>query len=154
VVGPGTVREKATIVIRDGFIVAVGPDVAIPPDAHVTEGKGITVYPGFLDAGSPRGFDLALRRSQTGPPALEEIAADALVATKPDNRKGLTPEFSVQTALKLDEDAVAPWRRVGFTAHLVTPDGGYFSGASAFVSLSGAVPRDALLRSPVALHAR
>ena len=37
-----------------------------------------------------------------------------------------------------------------FTAHLVTPDGGYFSGTSALVSLSGAVPRDAMLTSPVA----
>ncbi len=154
VVEPGTIMEKATIVVRDGLIVAVGPDVAIPPDALVTEGKGLTVYPGFLDASSPRGFDPALRRSLAGPPAVEEIAADALLATKPDNRKGLTPEFAIQTALKLDEDAVAPWRRVGFTAHLVAPDGGYLSGTSALVSLSGAVPRDAILRGPVALHAR
>ncbi|MFO0826257.1 MAG: hypothetical protein U0792_24580 [Gemmataceae bacterium] len=60
----------------------------------------------------------------------------------------------MQSALKLDEDAVAPWRRVGFTAQLVTPDGGYFSGTSALVSLSGAVPRDSILRTPVAVHAR
>src|SRR5262245_45256718 len=154
VVEPGTVLPKATVVIRDGLIVAVGPDVPVPPDAVVTEGKGLTVYPGFLDAGSPRGFDATLRRSQAGPPAAEDTAADPLAATKPDNRKGLTPEFGVQTALKLDEDAVAPWRRAGFTAHLVTPDGGYFSGTSALVSLSGAVPRDAILRAPVALHAK
>ncbi len=154
VVEPGTVLPKATVVIRDGFIVAVGPDAPVPPDALVTEGKGLTVYAGFLDAGSPRGFDPALRRSQTGAPAIDDIAGDPLIATKPDNRKGLTPEFAVQTALKLDEDAVAPWRRVGFTAHLVAPEGGYLSGTSALVSLSGAVPRDAILRAPIALHAR
>ncbi|OWK40463.1 hypothetical protein FRUB_05382 [Fimbriiglobus ruber] len=136
------------------MIVAVGPEVAVPPDAAVTEGKGLTVYAGFLDAGSPRGFDPALRRSQTGAPAVEDMAADPLAATKPDNRKGLTPEFAVQTALKLDEDAISPWRRVGFTAHLVVPEGGYLSGTSALLSLNGAVPRDAVLRGPVALHAR
>ena len=154
VVEPGTVLPKANIVIRDGFIVAIGADAVIPADAAVTEGKGLTVYPGFIDAGSLRGFDPSLRRSQTGAPATDDIAADPLIATKPDNRKGLTPEFAVQSALKLDEDAVAPWRRVGFTAQLVTPDGGYFSGTSALVSLSGAVPRDALLRTPVMLHAK
>src|SRR5262245_57847098 len=154
VVEPGTVLEKATVVIRDGLIVAVGADVPVPPDALVTEGKGLTVYPGFLDAGNSRGYDPALRRSQGGPPSPEDIAADPLAATKPDNRKGLTPEFAVQTALKLEEEVVAPWRRVGFTANLVTPDGGYFSGTSALVSLSGAVPRDAILRAPVALSAR
>ncbi len=151
---PGKVLDKATVVIRDGFIVAVGPDVAIPPDALVTDGKGITVYAGFLDAGSARGFDAALRRSQTGAPAVEDMAADPLAATKADHRKGLTPEFAVQTALKLDEETIAPWRRVGFTAHLATPSGGYFSGTSAVVSLSDLVPRDALLRAPVALHVR
>lgn len=154
VVEPGTVLPKATVVIRDGLIVAVGPDVEVPADAVITEGKGLTVYPGFIDAGSSRGFDAALRRSESGAPAAENLAADPLIATKPDNRKGFTPEFAVQTALKLDEEAISPWRRVGFTAHLVTPEGGYFSGTSALVSLSGAVPRESLLRAPVALHSR
>jgi imidazolonepropionase-like amidohydrolase len=154
VVEPGTVLPKATVVIRDGLIVDVGEGAVVPPDAVVTDGKGLTVYPGFIDAGSARGFDAALRRSETGAPAVENIAADPLIATKPDNRKGLTPEFAVQTALKLDEEAVAPWRKVGFTAHLVTPEGGYFSGTSGLVSLSGAVPRESILRAPVAMHAR
>lgn len=152
VVEPGTVLPKATVVVRDGLIVAVGPDEPVPPDAAVTDGKGLTVYPGFIDAGSPRGYDAALRRSAAGPPAVEDMAADPLLATKPDNRKGLTPEFAVQTALKLDEDAVGPWRRVGFTAHLVTPDGGFLPGTSALVSLSGATPRDAVLVGAVAQH--
>ncbi|QVL34064.1 amidohydrolase family protein [Telmatocola sphagniphila] len=154
VVEPGTVLAKASIVIRDGLIVAVGPDVAIPADAAVTEGKGLTVYPGFIDAGSQRGYDPALRRSQTGTPSVQDMAADSLATTKPDNRKGLTPEFTVHTALKLDEESAAPWRRVGFTAQLAVPDVGYFSGTSALVSLSGAVPRDATLRAPVAQHSR
>ncbi|MBX9624167.1 MAG: amidohydrolase family protein, partial [Gemmataceae bacterium] len=152
VVEPGTVLPKATVVIRDGLIAAVGPDVAVPADALVIDGTGLTVYPGFVDAGSPRGYDPALRRSLAGPPAADDRDADPLVATKPDNRKGMTPEFAVQTALKPDEDAVAPWRRAGFTAHLVAPDGGYFSGTSALVSLSGAAPREAVLKAPVALH--
>src|SRR5262245_64484722 len=154
VVEPGKVLDKATVVIRDGFIAAVAPDAPVPADALVMDGKGLTVYAGFIDAGSSRGFDAALRRSQTGAPGVEDLAADPLAATKADHRKGLTPEFDVHTALKLDEEAIAPWRRVGFTAHLATPSGGYFSGTSAVVSLSDAVPRDALLRSPVALHAR
>ena len=106
VLEPGTVLEKATVVIRDGLIVAVGPDAAVPPDALVIEGKGLTVYPGLRRRRQrPR-----LRRGAAAvagrPAAPEDIAADPLAATKPDNRKGLTPEFAVQTALKLDEEAV------------------------------------------------
>ena len=153
VVAPGEVLAKATVVVRDGVIVAVGPDVAVPPDAVVTDGKGLTVYAGFVDAGSPRGYDAALRRSAGGPPAPEDLAAGPLAATKPDHRKGMTPEFAVRAALKADEEAVTAWRKAGFTAQLVAPEGGYLNGTSALVSLSGAVPRDAVLRETVAQHA-
>ena len=153
VVEPGTVLGKATVVVRDGLITAVGPDVTVPPDAAVIDGAGLTVYPGFVDAGSPRGFDPAVRRSAAGPPVVDDIAADALVATKPDHRRGITPEFAVATALKPDDEAVAPWRKAGFTAALAAPDGGFLSGTSALVSLSGAAPRDTVLKTPVAQHA-
>src|SRR5262249_16362049 len=92
-----------------------------------------------------------IRRSEIGSPAPEDFAAEALAATKPDNRKGMTPEFAVSTALR-DEEQADAWRRAGFTAHLIAPDGGFIVGQSALMSLSGLAPREALLRSPVAMH--
>src|SRR5208282_1233108 len=56
------------------------------------------------------------------------------------------------TALKAEEEQAEGWRKAGFTARLVAPDGGYVVGQSALVSLSGAASRDAIVRSPVALH--
>src|SRR2546421_4982058 len=50
VVKPGEILPSATIVIRDGLIKAVGPDVAVPPDARVWDMKGRTIYPGFIDS--------------------------------------------------------------------------------------------------------
>ncbi len=145
---------NATVILRDGLIFEViEGDTKLPPDAIVIDGKGLTVYAGFLDAGSSRGFDAALRRNAGGPTAPEDLASDILAATKPDNRKGLTPEFEVRSALKADEDAIAPWRKLGFTAHLAMPDGGFISGQSTLVSLSGATPRDAVLRPIFAQHA-
>jgi imidazolonepropionase-like amidohydrolase len=151
VIEPGKVMPQATVVIRDGLIEAVGPEVKPPADALVIDGKGLTVYPGFLDAMSNWGFDPALRRSEIGAPAVEDFASEALAATKPDNRKGMTPEFAVSTALRTEEQADA-WRRAGFTAHLIAPDGGFFTGQSALVSLSGLPPREAVLRAPLAMH--
>jgi imidazolonepropionase-like amidohydrolase len=154
VVSADKTLAKATVVLRDGLIADVQEgDAHVPPDALVIDGSGLTIYPGLIDAGSPRGFDPALRRSAGGPPAPEDLAADILAATKPDNRKGLTPEFEVRSALKTDEESLAPWRRLGFTAHLAVPEGGYFSGQSAFASLSGAAPREAVLRPLVFQHA-
>ncbi|HZU37112.1 MAG TPA: amidohydrolase, partial [Gemmataceae bacterium] len=149
---PGHVLPKATVVIRDGRIENVGSAVRAPADALVIDGKGLTVYPGFIDALSNWGFDESLRRSEVGAPKTEDYASSALAATKADNRKGLTPEFLVSTALKADSTQADTWRKAGFTAHLIAPAGGFISGQSALVSLSDAPAREEVLRSPVALH--
>lgn len=154
VVSPEQTLPKATVLLRDGLItdVLVG-NAKIPADAIVLDGTGLTVYPGFIDAASPRGFDAAQRRSLGGTPAPEDLASDILAATKPDHRNGLTPEFEVRSALKLDDDALNQWRKVGFTAQLAVPEGGFWSGQSALISLSGANARTAIMKPLVAHHA-
>ncbi|NYI05537.1 amidohydrolase family protein [Allostreptomyces psammosilenae] len=54
--------EDATVLIEDGRIAAVGPDVPLPPTAGVRELPGRTVLPGLIDShvhlgapGAPRG---------------------------------------------------------------------------------------------------
>ncbi len=149
---PGQVLDRATVVIRDGLIEAVGPDVVIPAGAIVIDAHGKTVYAGFIDALGTWGYDNALRRSEAGPAAAEDLASGALAATKPDNRKGITPEFQTATALKADDDTTQNWRHQGITARLVAPDGGFFAGQGALVALSGAAPRDTILRATVGQH--
>src|SRR5437899_2279062 len=132
---PGKVLPKATVIIRDGLIEAVGAEVKPPADALLIDGKGLTVYPGFIDAMSNWGFDPGLRRTEGGPSAPVDLASEALAATKPDNRKGMTPEFQVATALRMEEEAAESsvaqaWRKLGFTAHLIAPDGGMMVGQS------------------------
>lgn len=153
VLEPGKILPKATLLIRQGVIEAVGPDIAVPADALVTDGQGLTVYPGFIDAFSTWGYDPVLRRSESGPPAVIDLASEALAATRPDHRRGLTPEFQVATALKSEDDQAVLWRQAGFTAHLVAADQPILAGQSALVSLSGSAPRDAIIRAPVAQHA-
>src|SRR6266851_606585 len=49
VIKPGEVLEGGTVVIRDGFIKAVGKEVGPPADARVWDMKGTTIYAGFID---------------------------------------------------------------------------------------------------------
>ena len=65
----------------------------------------------------------------------------------------MTPEFTVRTALKAEDEQADNWRKIGFTAHVIAPDGGLFVGQSSLVSLSGATPRDSVLRGTIAQHA-
>src|SRR5713226_9215956 len=61
----GPVIEDGTVVIARGLIAAVGKDVPIPPEAWVIDGKGLTVYPGLIDALS----DVGLPSSAPAQPA-------------------------------------------------------------------------------------
>jgi imidazolonepropionase-like amidohydrolase len=150
---PGKVLQKATVVIRDGLIEAVGADVKPPADALVIDGKGLTVYPGFIDGLSHWGIDLNLRRPEGGPPAAPDTGSDALIATPPDQRKGIMPEFMARSAFKTDEEQTTNWRKLGFTCRLAAPEGPIIGGQAVVVSLSGASARESLLNPNAGLFA-
>src|SRR3954464_2720532 len=50
VAAPGKTIEKGTVLIRDGLIAEVGPDVKVPPEARVWDLSGKTIYAGFIDS--------------------------------------------------------------------------------------------------------
>src|SRR5246127_3662481 len=51
--------ENATIIISRGVIKAVSKDATIPDEAWVIEGKGLVVYPGFIDSFTDVGIPAA-----------------------------------------------------------------------------------------------
>src|SRR5690606_38006176 len=48
----GEVHRNVNLVLRDGIIRAVGPDVAIPNGIPVIDGQGMTAIPGLIDTHS------------------------------------------------------------------------------------------------------
>ena len=52
----GPAIESGTVVIRDGKIAAVGAGVSVPGGAERIDGKGLSVYPGMIDAGTGMGL--------------------------------------------------------------------------------------------------
>jgi len=149
---PGSELSKVTLVIRDGLVQALGTDVKPPADAEIIDGKTLVIYPGFVDAGNTWGVDSALRRSESGPAEPVDLASEALATTRLDNRKGLTPEFDVATALKAEDDTANAWREQGVVARLVIPDGNILGGQSALIVHNGAAPRNAIIKTNVAVH--
>ena len=53
---PGTTLKNATVVIRNGSIVAVGTGVAVPAGATVIDGKGKVVTAGFIETSTDVGL--------------------------------------------------------------------------------------------------
>lgn len=154
VAGPGSTIEAGTVVIRKGIIESVGAEgkVAVPFDAEVIDGKGLVVYPGFLDAYTTLGLASGIARSETGAGRPINYADHALASTPPDNRNGLTPEFEVAKALDLADTVADERRKLGFTTIVAAPGGAIAPGQSALASLSGSPRREAIVHSPVALH--
>src|SRR6185437_4765065 len=144
--------DPGTVVVRGGRIEAVGAEgkVAIPYDAETIDGKGLVVYPGFIDLFTTIGQNPAVLRSRTGAGRTVDFNDHPLAATPPDNRNGLTPEFEVASALELTESLAADRRKLGFTDLLSAPAGAIATGQSVLVSTSGAPRREAIVRSPVA----
>src|SRR3972149_724308 len=62
----GRVVENGTIVLKNGLITAVGANVAIPADAWVIDGAGMTVYPGLVNALSTVGLPASLKLPPRG----------------------------------------------------------------------------------------
>ncbi len=154
VAAPGRVIEKGTIVVRGGVITAIGaePEVEVPYDVETIAGKGLTVYPGFIDLGTTIGQRAGVERSATGRGRPVDLADAPLTTTPADNRKGLTPEFEVASVLDLTDPVVEPRRRLGFTSLLSFPEGAIATGKSALFSTSGLPKRESMVKSPVALH--
>ena len=130
IAAPGKVYDPGTIVVRRGIIQSVGPDkeVTVPYDAETIDGKGLVVYPGFLDLYTTIGQAAGVERSATGKGRPVDLAEAPLPSTPPDNRKGLTPEFEVAGALELNDGLADPRRRLGFTDLLSATAGAIATG--------------------------
>ncbi|HNQ16211.1 MAG TPA: hypothetical protein PKM58_11640, partial [Pyrinomonadaceae bacterium] len=52
----GAVIENGTVLIQDGKIAGVGTGVQVPKGAETIDGKGLSVYPGMIDAATHMGL--------------------------------------------------------------------------------------------------
>jgi imidazolonepropionase-like amidohydrolase len=123
----GAEIENGTIVIRDGKIAAVGTDAGVSTaGAREIDARGLTVYPGMIDAGT----SIGLMEIGSGAPGTVDLAevgdmnpnAQAIVAVNPH-----TAHINVT-------------RVNGVTSVVTMPTGGIISGQAAVINLDGTTP--------------
>ena len=135
VTAPGQVLTNATIVVRNGLITAVGAGMAAPAGARVWDLKGLTVYPGFVDASADLGGDAPPQGGDVGP-----------THWNPQVRAW----FSTTSNLKDDSTRRTALRSLGFGTALAVPRQGIFRGTASVVSLGDAGVRERVLRPDLA----
>src|SRR5438477_10227451 len=129
--------SDGTIVFSNGVITAIGTNVAIPPQATVIEGTGLSVYPGLIDSGSQVG--------------LTEVSSVA--GTNDSTELGdLNPNARADVAVNPHSNLIPVTRVNGITTVVTEPDGGIISGQSALIQLAGWTPKEMVLKAPLALH--
>lgn len=120
--------ENGTVVIRDGKIEAVGASVNVPAGAQTIDGRGLSVYPGMIDAGTNLGL-VEVPQGANGTVDLSEVGdfnpnAKAIVAVNPHSAH------------------IAVTRVEGVTNTVTAPTGGLISGQAALINLLGTAPKE------------
>ncbi len=134
---PGKVIEKGTIVIRDGVIEAVGPDLKPPADARMIDLAGKTAYAGLIDAYS----EIAIEVN----PRLEG---------SPHWNAQVAPQLDVARHFTVSEADNQKLRSQGIAARLVAPDSRIIKGQSIIVSTGSTDNTRAILKGGAAQHFR
>jgi Amidohydrolase family len=138
--------ENGTVVLRDGVIEAVGESVSVPADAWVIDGKGMTVYPGLVDAlstwglpgatpvaagGGGRGRGAAVAATPGAP------AAAATVINGPEDRPSNSSYLKAADILTPGDHMIETARDAGFTTAVTFPTTNLFAGQGAVIDLTG-----------------
>ena len=137
VIAPGKqALAKATVVIRDGLIEAVGPTVAVPADAEVIDGGKLTLHPGLIDA---------LGQSLLKLPEEKFDQTKVFSGEYTDKDRGLTPELRAFDYALLGKSTIEKYHKLGLTGAQVIPQKGIITGQSSVFSLSSEDKAKALL---------
>jgi imidazolonepropionase-like amidohydrolase len=120
--------ENGTVVIRDGKIEAVGTSVNVPAGAQTIDGRGLSVYPGMIDAGTNMGL-VEVPQGANGTVDLAEVG-------------DLNPNAKAIIAVNPHSAHIAVTRVEGVTNTLTAPTGGLISGQAALINLLGTSSRE------------
>ncbi len=144
----GAVLEKGTVVVKNGIITDVGASVPVPKGAWIVDGKGLTVYPGLIDAlstwGIPESAGAAPAAGTAGrgagpatPAAAPGAATAAARSWGPQDRPGTTSWVRAADLVKPTDRRIETARGAGFTTAITFPKQGLVGGHGVVVNLGG-----------------
>ena len=130
--------ENATVLMRDGRIVAVGQNVVVPAGAQRVDAAGKWVTPGFINAATQLGVVEVGGATET-----RDVSARG--------RDAVAAAFTVWDGFNPASVLLAPARNEGVTTVGVVPGSGLIAGQSAMVDLVDGTVTDMVRRAPAAM---
>ena len=149
-----TTLQNAVLVVRQGKIVAVGNNIAIPKDALVIDCSGKYIYPAFIDIYSDYGTSVA-ERVQTAGGAAAFFRTQQITS----NTKGaygwnqsIKPETEAYKNFSADDAKAKALRDIGFGSVLTHQKDGIARGTGTFVTLANQPDNFVLLKDKASAH--
>src|SRR6266851_328918 len=135
----GPKLANASVLIRDGRIVAVGTNVPIPPDATRIDAAGKWITPGLIDGAG----QLGLVEINAVPGTREATVQGDTIAAAFNVAEGINPASTLIPVTRIE----------GITTALAVPTGNLVSGQAVLIDLDGATIEQMLVKSPVGVVA-
>ena len=141
--------EKATLLIKQGKIIAVGAGVVVPAEAVIVDCSGKFIYPSFVDAYTNYGVGAPARPAggfNYGAPA-------QFVSNKPGAynwNQAIKPEVNAYEIFATDESAASSYRANGYGTVFTHVKDGIARGTGAVVTLATDDAHQALIKTKAA----
>ncbi|MEO8648873.1 MAG: hypothetical protein ABI539_06875, partial [Acidobacteriota bacterium] len=119
----GEVIDNGTVIIQNGRIAAVGASVPIPSGAEKIDAKGLSVYPGMIDADTNVG--------------LAEIGQGANATMDVQEVGNVNSNAKAFLAVNPHSSHINVTRVNGITSVMSVPRGGLISGQGTVINLNG-----------------
>jgi imidazolonepropionase-like amidohydrolase len=133
--------ERGTVLIRDGRIVAVGANVAVPAGATTIDATGKWVTPGLVNAGASVGL----------------VEVDAVPQTVDDRAvgdHGIAASFAMIDGLNPESAMIPQTRSGGVTTVVMVPNGELVFGQAAAIDLVAGPAPGFVVKAPAAMVAQ
>ncbi len=148
-----TTLQNATLVIKDGRIVSVGNNIAVPKEAVVVDLKGRYIYPSFIDMYSDYGIAVPQRQGGGGfgggntPPQTTSNTKGAY-----NWNQAIKPETEGVRLFQANETRAKELRGLGFGAVLTHLQDGIARGTGTFVTLANEKENMVVLKEKASAH--
>jgi imidazolonepropionase-like amidohydrolase len=128
--------DRATVLIVNGTIAAIGTDVAVPANAQRVDATGKWVTPGLVNAATSLGL-------------VEVDAVDSTDDASAKGERGVAAAVRAWEALNPASELWAPARQDGITTAVVLPSGGFIGGQAAMVETYQGPVAEMVRKAPI-----
>lgn len=143
--------SNATLVIRQGKIVAVGTNVSIPQDAVIVDCKGKYIYPSFIDIYSDYGMP-SVQRAQGGADFFGVMQINTNIKGVYGWNQAIRTDVNAAAIFNADAAKAKSLRDIGFGTVLTHQKDGIARGTGTLVTLSSEKENKGMIKEKASAH--